>query len=80
MESLPASLQLAFPAVLSRKGGLSKSVLCQLRVCNQHKMGPSGVRSLLFEAHTLRFNTIQLQYLEAIFERTLQQHKLCGTD
>lgn len=28
-------------------------------------MGPSGVRSLLLELHTLRFNTL---YLEAIFE------------
>jgi hypothetical protein len=31
-------------------------------------MGPTGVRSLLFEMHTLRFNTLQLQYLESIFE------------
>jgi hypothetical protein len=31
-------------------------------------MGPSGVRSLLLELHTLRFNTLQTQYLEAVFE------------
>lgn len=68
LNSLPPYLRLAFPAVLSRKGGLSKTVVTQLRVSNQHKMGPSGVQSLLFERHTLRFNTLQLQYAEAVFE------------
>lgn len=68
LNSLPPYLRLAFPAVLSRKGGVSKSVITQLRISNQHKMGPSGVRALLFERHTLRFNTLQLQYAESIFE------------
>ncbi|KZT32687.1 hypothetical protein SISSUDRAFT_1133021 [Sistotremastrum suecicum HHB10207 ss-3] len=67
LNSLPRFIQLSFPAVLSRKGGLSHQVMTQLRVGNQHKMGPSGVRSLLFEMHTLRFNRIQLQYLESLF-------------
>jgi hypothetical protein len=67
---LPAYLQLAFPAMLSRKGGLSKRVVSQLRVGNQHKMGPSGIQSLLYEMHTLRFNTLQAQYYEAMFELT----------
>ena len=31
-------------------------------------MGPSGVRSLLLENHTRHFNTLQLQYLESVFE------------
>ena len=31
-------------------------------------MGPSGVRSLLFEEHTRKFNTLYVQYLEAIYE------------
>jgi hypothetical protein len=30
--------------------------------------GPQGIRSLLIEMHTMWFNTLQLQYLEAIFE------------
>ena len=34
-------------------------------------MGPRGVRSLLWEMHTLRFNRLQLQYLEAAFESTI---------
>lgn len=68
--SLPPYLQLAFPAVLSRKGGLSHRVISQLRVGNQHKMGPSGVRALLLEMHTKNFNTRQLQYLEAVYELT----------
>jgi hypothetical protein len=69
LESLPAYLQLEFPAVLSRKTGLSKQVLSMLRVGNQHKMGPSGLRAMLYEMHTLRYNTLLLQYLESAFER-----------
>ncbi|KAJ7825530.1 hypothetical protein B0H13DRAFT_1918616 [Mycena leptocephala] len=68
VKSLPRYLQLAFPAILSRKGGLSRRVLTLLRSANQHKMGPTGVRSVIFEMQTLRFNTLQLQYLESIFE------------
>ena len=32
-------------------------------------MGPTGSRSLLLEMHTLRFNRLQAQYLEAVFEQ-----------
>ncbi|KAF5379066.1 hypothetical protein D9615_005940 [Tricholomella constricta] len=68
LSSLPVYLRLAFPATLSRKGGLSRNVIAQLRVGNQHKMGPTGARSLLLEMHTLRFSVLQSQYLEAVFE------------
>ena len=68
LDSLPQYLCLAFPAILSHKGGLSWNVMTQLRVGNQHKMGPRGVWSLLVEMHTMRFNTLQLQYLEAAFD------------
>ncbi|KAJ7925682.1 hypothetical protein B0H13DRAFT_2266228 [Mycena leptocephala] len=34
-----------------------------------HKMGPSGVRAMLYEMQTLRYNTLLLQYLESSFER-----------
>ncbi|KAJ2916235.1 hypothetical protein MD484_g4176, partial [Candolleomyces efflorescens] len=64
LDTLPRFLQLSFPAVLSRRGGVSHNVISTLRVANQHKMGPSGVRSLLVEQHTLRYNRILLQYLE----------------
>ncbi|KAJ6616822.1 hypothetical protein B0H10DRAFT_2219161 [Mycena sp. CBHHK59/15] len=37
---------LAFPAILSRKGGLSRRVLTLLRGANQHKMGPTGLQYL----------------------------------
>lgn len=67
LAGLPARVRLAFPAVLSRKRGLSHAVLTAPRVNNQHKMGPSGTRSLLLEQHTKCFNTLQLQYIEAIF-------------
>lgn len=68
LNSLPAYLRLAFPAVLTRKSGISHRVITQLRVGNQHKMGPSGTRSLLLELHTRRFNVLQAQYLEAVYE------------
>lgn len=68
LNSLPPYLRLAFPAVLSQKSGLSHRVITELRVGNQHKMGPSGVRSLLLEMHTRYFNTLQIQYLEAGYE------------
>jgi hypothetical protein len=79
LDSLPAYLQLAFPAVLSRTTGLSKRVITQLRVANQHKMGPSGVSSLLAELHTLRFSTLLAQYGEAILE-VVRGHQLLGTE
>ncbi|KAJ7216942.1 hypothetical protein C8J57DRAFT_1255140 [Mycena rebaudengoi] len=77
LDSLPAYLRLAFPATLSRKSGLSHRVITMLRGGNQHKMGPSGVHSLLYEMHTLRFNTLQLQYLERMFEQEfgISQHE-----
>jgi hypothetical protein len=69
LDSLPPWLRLSFPAVLSCKSGLSQNVMSQLRVGNQHKMGPTGVRSLLLEMHTLHFNILQAQYAEALFEQ-----------
>ncbi|KAF5325696.1 hypothetical protein D9611_000435 [Ephemerocybe angulata] len=68
MDTLPRWLRPSFPAILSSKSGLDRKVVSLLRVANQHKMGPSGVRSLLFEQHTHRFNRLLLQYLEAALE------------
>jgi hypothetical protein len=76
LDSLPAWLRLSFPATLSRKSGLSRNVISQLRVGNQHKMGPTGVRSQLFEMHTLRFNILQAQYVEALFEQVCVQQNV----
>ena len=70
LDSLPAYVRLAFPAILSRKAGMSQNLMSVLRVGNQHKMGPSGVHTLLYETYTLRYNALLNQYLEAIFERT----------
>ena len=47
--------------------------MIQLRVGNQNKMGPWGIQALLIEMHTMRFNVLQLQYLEAVFERISRQ-------
>jgi hypothetical protein len=79
LDSLPPYLRLAFPAVLSRRSGLSHNVISQLRVGNQHKMGPSGVRSLLLEMHTRKFNILHIQYLEAIYELARGRQNQAGT-
>ncbi|KAF9470560.1 hypothetical protein BDN70DRAFT_998898 [Pholiota conissans] len=68
INSLPPYIRHAFPAVLSRKGGLSLAVISLLRSSNQHKMGPSGVRSTLLEMHTHKYNIRYAQYLKAVFE------------
>ncbi|PPQ85721.1 hypothetical protein CVT24_001668, partial [Panaeolus cyanescens] len=80
IDSLPAHVRLSFPAVLSHRSGLSREVVTLLRVSNQHKMGPHGVRALLLEAHTQRFNRLLLQYLEVVLERvTGRETALKGT-
>lgn len=68
MATLPRWLQLAFPAVLSRRAGISKRLMAILRSSNQDKMGPAGIRALLLEQHTLKYNRLLLQYLEAAAE------------
>ena len=67
-DTFPNWLKLTFPADLSRRAGLSNDVITTMQVSNQHKMGPSGVRALLTKQHTLRYNRLQLQYLEAAAE------------
>jgi hypothetical protein len=79
IDTLPRYIQLAFPAVLSHRSGLSQQVITQLRVGNQHKMGPSGVHALLLELHSLRFNILQAQYLEAALELVQGQESEAAT-
>ncbi|KAJ3508637.1 hypothetical protein NMY22_g16549 [Coprinellus aureogranulatus] len=73
LDSIARYMPLSFPAVLSRKGGVSNQVATLLRVGNQHKMGPAGIRKLLIELHTLRYNRIFLQYQEAALELVMNQ-------
>ncbi|KAH9486050.1 Exonuclease 3'-5' domain-containing protein 2 [Psilocybe cubensis] len=42
-------------------------------------MGPSGYRSMLLENHTFKFNQIQNQYLEAVFEMVRGQQHAAST-
>jgi len=42
-------------------------------------MGPSGVRSLLLEMHTLKFNTRLAQYTEAVFQLVSAHEKQAET-
>ncbi|KAJ3522150.1 hypothetical protein NMY22_g12013 [Coprinellus aureogranulatus] len=64
---LSPRVRLGFPVQLSHRGGVTKRVLRTMRVCSQHKMGPTGMRALLMEHHTHRFDRIRLQYLESVY-------------
>jgi hypothetical protein len=70
--TLPRSIQAVFPAVLSYRSGMSHALAQTLRVCYQHKMGAAGVKALLLELHTRRFDRLCLQYLETILEQEMQ--------
>lgn len=52
-----------FPAVLTSKGGVSKTVANLLRPCMQNSMGPQRFQKLLRELHVLRHDQLELQYL-----------------
>jgi hypothetical protein len=66
--TLPRSVQNSFPAVLSYCSAISHGLAQVLQVCYQHKMGAAGVRALLIELHTRRFDRLCLQYLETALE------------
>ncbi|KAL0142930.1 hypothetical protein V8B55DRAFT_1560346 [Mucor lusitanicus] len=63
MHQLPQELQMEFPAILTRKGGVSKTVANLLRPCMQNSMGPQRFQKLLRELHVLRHDELELQYL-----------------
>ncbi|KAK4510790.1 uncharacterized protein ATC70_005223 [Mucor velutinosus] len=54
MRQLPQELQMEFPAVLTSKEGVSKTVANLLRPCMQSSMGTQRFQKLLRELHVLR--------------------------
>ncbi|CAO3656087.1 unnamed protein product [Mucor hiemalis] len=63
IEQLPFELQVEFPAVSTRRGGISKAVADLLRPCTQNSVGPERLHKILRELHVLRHDRIELQYL-----------------
>ncbi|KAJ6631371.1 hypothetical protein B0H10DRAFT_1938265 [Mycena sp. CBHHK59/15] len=85
-KSLPRYLQLAFPAILSRKGGLSRRVLTLLRGANQHKMGPTGYPSFGDFGSPDKYNGFvpSVSYLTSMMNKAIEleeadadQHTAC---
>ena len=78
LDSLPTSIRLAFPAVLSRKGGLTLRVAQSLLVAGRQKSGISGFHKQLLHLHTHKFDRAHLQYLEACREVEEKNLGICS--
>lgn len=63
MTQLPLYLQMEFPAVLTHRGAVSKSVADLLRPCIQNSVGPERFQKILRELHHLKHDRLELQYL-----------------
>ena len=63
IQQLPLELQMEFPAILTHKSGVSKSLADLLRPCLQNSVGPERFQHILLELHHLRHDRIELQYL-----------------
>lgn len=59
IKQLPEKFQIAFPAVLTHKFGLSKTLLNLLRPLVQNSVGPSRFSKILQELHMLRYDTLK---------------------
>ncbi|KAI7875757.1 uncharacterized protein EV154DRAFT_606811 [Mucor mucedo] len=69
ISQLPYELQMEFPAVLTHKGGVSKTVGDLLRPCIQNSVGPKRFQKILLELHHIRHNRLELQYLISTFRK-----------
>jgi hypothetical protein len=59
---LPREVSVAFPVQLSKRNALSKTLVDMLLALDEKGMGPSSLRSMILELHTLRFDSRKLQY------------------
>ncbi|KAF7722529.1 hypothetical protein EC973_003056 [Apophysomyces ossiformis] len=69
LKQLPGHLAAEFPAYLTHKCAVSKTVGDLLRPCMQSAMGVVRFRRTLQELHYLRYDRLKLQYLNAIKSR-----------
>lgn len=69
LDRLPAALAEEFPAYLTHRSGISKSVFNVLRSCLQSGMGTKQFSNTLRISHLLSYDALRLQYLSAVLER-----------
>ncbi len=70
---LPSPLAAEFPARLTHRSGMSTALFSWMWSCFQCGMGPKRFSDALRVQHLLRYDALQLQYLEFIAERTLER-------
>ncbi|ORY86245.1 hypothetical protein BCR37DRAFT_385716 [Protomyces lactucae-debilis] len=66
LESLPYGLQLAFPAILSHRSGISKRLFERFQDSIANGCGPEHFRQLLNNSALRRFQTLNEMYLDNI--------------
>jgi hypothetical protein len=66
VQRLPMDLQMEFPAILTHKAAISKTVADLLRPCVQNSVGPERFQKIISELHFKMHDRLELQYL--IFE------------
>lgn len=71
---LPPPLAAEFPARLTHRSGMSAALFSWMRSCFQCGMGPKRFSDALRVQHLLRYDTLQLQYLEFIAGRALERY------
>jgi hypothetical protein len=66
LDQLPLYLQAEFPAVLTHRSAISKTLADWMRALAQNSVSLKRLVKLLTEMHMLRYSRMELQYLNAI--------------
>ncbi|XXQ31558.1 3'-5' exonuclease [Plasmodiophora brassicae] len=64
--SLPSFVRTVFPAFITHRSGIDKSVLDEMRSLVDHGVSIAGFARHLMETHTLRYTRTQIQYFGAL--------------
>jgi len=67
--SLPLPLAAEFPAHLTHRAGISKSLFSWMRSCLQSGMGSKQFADALLVQHLLRYDELHLQYVDCLVSR-----------
>jgi hypothetical protein len=68
---LPPALAAEFPAYLSHRSGMSKALFSWMRMCFSNGMGAKRFSDSLLAEYLLRYDELQLQYLDYIASNTV---------
>jgi hypothetical protein len=71
LAALPRSLADEFPARLSHRSGMSKTIFSWMRACFQCGMGAKQFSDALRVQHLLKYDELHLQYLHELASRSL---------